>query len=69
MTKRLVAAMLLLAAGGSARAGEQDIVGRLEKAWAEVRRVDWDGEKDCLCVRCTDARAPDAALAELMPPP
>jgi hypothetical protein len=69
MTKRLVAAVLVLAAGGAAPAGEQDIVLRLKKAGTEVHRVDWDGEKDGLCVRCTDARDPHAALAELTLPP
>jgi hypothetical protein len=57
--------VLALALACGARAGERDIVGRLQGAGAEVARLDLDGEEDALVVRLRGERATDEALAEL----
>src|SRR5262249_2486207 len=64
--KGLWAAVLLVpAACGPARAGQQDVVGRLEKAGAGVSPMACDGEEDGLNVLVYGAGSPDAVLAEL----
>src|SRR5256885_1739971 len=56
---------LALTLPGGLRAGEPDIIRRLEKAGGSVSRREWDGEKDCLDVHLSRTRNADAALAEL----
>src|SRR5262245_21299995 len=65
MTKRLLAALLVLAASGAARAGEQEIVDRLKKAGVSVRREWVDGERDVLFVQFEGKRHTDEDLADL----
>jgi len=65
MIKCLCAAVLVLAACGPAHAGEQDIIGRLKRAGAQVTRLQLHREEDVLSVYVEGRQHGDKSLAEL----
>src|SRR5262245_16646826 len=62
---RLCGAVAVLLAVAGARAGEKEIIERLEKAGADVNWGDGRGDKDALCVLFFGRTPTDTTLADL----